>query len=126
MKEINAERRKYANRIASKVAAILNGQSNPRCTRITRKRGWGYYDGDFSVPGWIFERHPTYRDYYIIHEAAHCITKRGDGDPAFHAAEQLALRKLHGVRIVYANHYPAKLVDIDTNTPLCGQFGIPI
>lgn len=111
-KKINAERKAYANKIAKRVARLVGFKGTaPKCNRITKWRGRAKLGGDtFSLPGWAFERHPSYLRYYIAHEALHGITGRGDGDNAFRYAEQEVAAKL-GYRIVYKSHYPIRLED---------------
>jgi hypothetical protein len=126
-KQINADRRRFANLLARKVARLIKSQRvPPTCDRITRNRGHADCRSRFSVPGWIFERHPAYRDYYIIHETLHCLTGLGDGNVAFHKLEQEVVLKHNGHRLVYGNHYPVKMVELESNFAVCGTYGVPL
>jgi hypothetical protein len=124
--QINRERREYANSIAQKVAQILGKTSQPKCDRITRRRGFAKIGGSrFSVPSWAFEKIPEYRDYYIIHEALHCLTGLRDGNPNFRIIEKQVNLLHSGCHIEYKGHYASKLVDA-SGIALCGKAGGPV
>lgn len=111
-RQINAERKKHANKIAKRVAKLVGYKGPaPECNRITQRRGWAVCGSDsFSLPGWIFERHEAYRNYYIAHEALHCLTGLNDGNPLFREEERKVNLKF-GHTIVYNRDYPLRLVD---------------
>lgn len=110
--QINAERRKYADKVTKRVARLLGFNGTlPKCDRISKRRGNAVLGGDrFSLPGWVFERHPAYLDYYCAHEALHCLTGLGDGNPLFREEERAINRKF-GYSIVYRQDYPLRLED---------------
>lgn len=124
--QINTERRKYANKIAKRVAKLVGYAGMlPKCDRISKRRGNAVLGGDrFSVPEWIFERHPAYRDYYCIHESLHCLTGLGDGNPLFRE-EECKVNLKFGHTIVYNRDYPLRLVD-KSGFNICDRQGRPI
>lgn len=111
-RKINAERKKHANKIAKRVARLVGYKgAPPECDRITSHRGHAVIGGDrFSLPEWVFSRHPAYLNYYVAHESLHCLTGREDGDALFRDTErEVNLR--FGHTIVYNRDYPLRLVD---------------
>lgn len=124
-KQINAERKKYATKIARKVARVLKSpQPSPVCNQITSRRGHALCGGDtFSVPAWIFDAHPVYQLFYIAHETCHSVTGRNDGDSIFRYAEN-EVAEAFGYKLIYGNgFYPVRIEDKKSGATICDGHG---
>lgn len=115
--ERNKHLRELADEIAASVATVIGLRCKPRCLRITRRRGWGYYDGRFSVPAWAANGPTEYFAYYVAHEVCHAEHGPAHG-PVFRAREVKALASL-GLAPIYekagAGPYLDGLADANTN-----------
>lgn len=126
---MNKQRREYANKLARRVSKILGISTPPKCVRITSRRGHAHthlFCHTFSVPKWIFDKHPSYRDYYIAHEVCHFHSRHPHHGPGFHLNEQIVAEKF-GVRLIHERQgkgpYLSEIRDLDTGLPICDQYG---